>query len=101
MEIREAGASNVFTTATLEVAQVNVIRRRFPWLSVLVPTDAWMLGPAHKRLGELYEARGDNARAVSHYTAFVNLWKRADPDLQPRVAEVRTRLERLRRALPR
>jgi len=66
-----------------------------------VEVDAWMLGPAHKRLGELYEARGDNARAVSHYTAFVNLWKRADPDLQPKVAEVRTRLDRLQRTLPR
>lgn len=66
-----------------------------------VEVDAWMLGPAHKRLGELYEARNDNTRAVSHYTAFVNLWKRADPDLQGKVAEVRTRLDRLQRTLSR
>ena len=66
-----------------------------------VEVDAWMLAPAHKRLGELYEARNDNTRAVSHYTAFVNLWKRADPDLQGKVAEVRTRLDRLQRTLPR
>jgi eukaryotic-like serine/threonine-protein kinase len=63
--------------------------------------DEWMLAPAHKRLGELYEAKGDAAKAASHYAAFVELWKRADPDLQPKVAEVRARLERLRRALPR
>ncbi|MDB4883480.1 MAG: protein kinase [Gemmatimonadetes bacterium] len=63
--------------------------------------DEWMLAPAHKRLGELYEARGDNARAVSHYTAFVNLWRRADPELQPKVVAVRTRMERLLRTLPR
>ena len=66
-----------------------------------VEVDAWMLAPAHKRLGELYEARNDNARAVAHYTSFMNLWKRADPDLQPKVAEVRARLDRLRRTLPR
>jgi tetratricopeptide (TPR) repeat protein len=63
--------------------------------------DQWMLAPTHKRLGELYEAKGDNARAVSHYARFVELWKRADPDLQPKVAEVRARLERLNRTLPR
>ena len=59
-----------------------------------------MLGPAHKRLGELYEAKGNDAKAVAHYAAFVWLWERADPDLQPKVAEVRARLERLRRTLP-
>jgi tetratricopeptide (TPR) repeat protein len=62
--------------------------------------DSWALAPFHKRLGELYEARGDVKRAAAHYAAFVELWKRADPDLQPKVAEVRVRLERLRRAVP-
>ena len=59
-----------------------------------------MMAPAHKRLGELYEAKGDARRAAEHYSAFVELWKRADPDLQPKVAQVRTRLAALRRALP-
>jgi tetratricopeptide (TPR) repeat protein len=63
--------------------------------------DTWLLAPAHKRLGELYEARGDAKKAAEHYAAFVELWKRADPDLQPKVAEARTRLERVRRTLPR
>jgi len=63
--------------------------------------DRWFLAPTHKRLGELYEAKGDNARAVSHYTAFVNLWEHADPDMQPKVAEARTRMERLLKTLPR
>ena len=63
--------------------------------------DRWLLAPTHKRLGELYEAKGDNARAVSHYTEFVRLWERADPDMQPKVAEVRARLERLLKTLPR
>ncbi|MEP6691090.1 MAG: hypothetical protein ABJD07_08025, partial [Gemmatimonadaceae bacterium] len=64
-----------------------------------INVDTWMLGPAHKRLGELYEARGDAKRAAEHYAAFVDLWKRADPELQPKVAEARTALERVRRKL--
>ena len=48
-----------------------------------------------RRLGELYEAKGDIPRAVGHYREFVSLWARADPPMQPRVAEVRRRLARL------
>ncbi|MEO7458065.1 MAG: protein kinase [Gemmatimonadaceae bacterium] len=66
-----------------------------------INVDSWFLAPAHKRLGELYEAKGDMKRAVEHYATFVDLWKRADPELQPKAAEVRTRIERLRRTLPR
>ena len=65
-----------------------------------IQIDAVMLAPIHKRLGELYEAKGDAKRAAEHYATFVEMWKRADPDLQPKVAEGRTRLERIRRALP-
>lgn len=48
-----------------------------------------------RRLGELYEAKGDRARAAAHYNAFVDLWKGADPDLQPQVADVRKRIARI------
>ena len=54
------------------------------------------LGPALKRLGELYEAKGDRAKAAAYYQRFIELWKGADPELQPHVAEVRRRLIRLR-----
>jgi tetratricopeptide (TPR) repeat protein len=53
------------------------------------------LAGAYKRLGELYEARGDKQKAASYYTKFVELWKDADPELQPKVAEVKRRLARL------
>jgi eukaryotic-like serine/threonine-protein kinase len=52
---------------------------------------------AHKRAGELYETKGDTARAESNYAAFIELWKDADPELQPKVREVRERLTRLGR----
>jgi len=51
----------------------------------------------HKRLGELYEARGETAKAESHYAKFIELWKDADPELQPKVREVRERLAAMRR----
>lgn len=53
------------------------------------------LAPTYRRLGELYEERGDVARAKAYYGRFVDLWKDADPDLQPIVRDVRARLARL------
>jgi eukaryotic-like serine/threonine-protein kinase len=57
--------------------------------------DAIVLAGIHKRLGELYEAKGDREKAASHYAAFIALWKNADPELQPQVEDVRRRLARL------
>lgn len=53
-------------------------------------------GPVLRRLGELYEAAGDTARAIDRYERFVRLWRRADPALQPQVTDVRLRIARLR-----
>jgi tetratricopeptide (TPR) repeat protein len=53
------------------------------------------LAPSYKRLGELYEAKGDRKKAADYYNRFVNLWKNADPELQAGVKEVRARLGRL------
>jgi eukaryotic-like serine/threonine-protein kinase len=53
------------------------------------------LGPTYRRLGELYEARGDRVRARNYYGRFVDLWKDADPELQPLVKDVRARIIRL------
>jgi len=60
-------------------------------------TDGYFLAGAHKRLGELYDARGDRARAISHYSRFVDLWKNADAELQPLVRTARERLATLQR----
>ncbi|HET7040360.1 MAG TPA: tetratricopeptide repeat protein, partial [Gemmatimonadales bacterium] len=50
---------------------------------------------AYKRLGELYEARGDRQRAVDWYARFTDVWAKADPALQPVVEDVRRRIQRL------
>ena len=46
---------------------------------------------AHERLGEVYEAMGENAKAAEHYARFAELWADADADLQPRVRHARER----------
>ncbi|HEY6807616.1 MAG TPA: tetratricopeptide repeat protein, partial [Gemmatimonadales bacterium] len=58
-------------------------------------TDSYALAATYKRLGELYEARGDRVRARNYYGRFVDLWKNADPELQPLVRDVRERIVRL------
>ena len=63
--------------------------------------DAIFLPGMHKRLGELYEAKGETQKAISHYTAFIDLWKNADKELQPKVSEARTRLAALQKTVAR
>jgi tetratricopeptide (TPR) repeat protein len=48
-----------------------------------------------RRLGELYEARGDRTKAADYYGRLLKLWSSADPDLQPIVQDVTGRLEKL------
>ena len=50
---------------------------------------------AYRRLGELYEEKGDRAKAAEWYQKFVDLWRNADPELQPVVADVKQRLARV------
>jgi tetratricopeptide (TPR) repeat protein len=52
---------------------------------------------SEKRLGELYEAKGDRANAIKHLTKFVRLWKHADPELQPAVRDAQQRIARLQK----
>ena len=68
-----------------------------PQLSRMAP-DAQYAAGFHRRLGELYEAKGDARDALAHYQKFVDLWKNADAELQPKVAEIRARVSRLTKA---
>ncbi len=60
--------------------------------------DGYFLAGSFKRLGELYEGKGDSKNAISNFQRFIDLWKDADPELQPKVREVRDRLARLQRS---
>jgi tetratricopeptide (TPR) repeat protein len=50
---------------------------------------------SYRRLGELYETRGDREKALQWYGKFVDTWRDADPDLQPRVKDVQKRIGEL------
>jgi hypothetical protein len=70
--------------------------RRTPWGSrPRVGPDLTIRALALEAVGKIYELRGDTAKAVEAYRDFVERWKNADPELQPRVTEARRRLEAL------
>jgi tetratricopeptide (TPR) repeat protein len=50
---------------------------------------------AHERLGSLYLQVGDTVAAARHLAEFIELWKDADPELQPRVEAARRLLAQL------
>jgi hypothetical protein len=77
-----------------------------PALLNRVGSSQFFLAGSYKRLGELWEAKGNREKAAHYYALFIDLWKNADADLQPKVAEARKRLARLsdteaKRASPR
>jgi tetratricopeptide (TPR) repeat protein len=57
--------------------------------------DAYTLPQVRRQLGALYEARGERAKAAEQYTAFLDFWRGADPELQPQVRDVKERLANL------
>jgi eukaryotic-like serine/threonine-protein kinase len=65
---------------------------RAPWQRRF-ETDAVELGFAMKRLGELYQQQNDDAKAAEQYTALLQLWRAADAELGPLLADVRRRLD--------
>ncbi len=53
------------------------------------------LAAAYQQMGELYEAKGDRAKARDYYAKLLELWKTADPELQPIVKDTKERVARL------
>jgi tetratricopeptide (TPR) repeat protein len=47
------------------------------------------------RQAEIYGAMGEPAKAVEQYARFVDMWRDADPELQPIVAEATEAVKRL------
>ncbi|NNE34449.1 MAG: protein kinase [Rhodothermales bacterium] len=61
----------------------------------LLTDDRHVLGPTYRKLGELYEARGETDKALEYYVKLAELWKDADAELQPIVDEVLRRIDQL------
>jgi len=59
------------------------------------PQELAYRAPLHFELGQLLERMGQGSQAAAHYEKGLAIWRRADPALAPRIAEIRTRLEHL------
>lgn len=59
------------------------------------------LPAALRRLGELHDARNHRAQALHYYGKLVDLWRDADPELQPLVRQFRQRMPELAGEPPR
>ena len=57
--------------------------------------DSTELGRTLERLAELHDAAGNWEKAAEYYARFVELWKDADPELQPRVDAAQARLDEI------
>jgi len=53
------------------------------------------LPASYIRLGEIYEAQGNREKALEYYGRLLDLWKDADPILQPKIRDIRDRVGRL------
>ena len=63
------------------------------WLAGVVLPD---LAPTYLRLGELFDQKGNRERAREFYGLFADLYRNADPEVQPRVRQVRERIVALK-----
>ncbi len=57
--------------------------------------DDTVLGSTLERLGQLYDEAGDREKAAEYYARFVELWRDADPELQPRVEAAQRRIDEI------
>jgi eukaryotic-like serine/threonine-protein kinase len=92
----DAQLAMAFERVSLPDSAIAAFERSLAWPPLVTPyADQYYRAYSHQRLGELYEARGDLPKAIAHSSRFVELWKNADPELQPRVAKARQQLARL------
>jgi tetratricopeptide (TPR) repeat protein len=77
------------------IANFELYLRTSFWLKSQQILDPLNVPLIRERLGQLYEAKGNPAKAAENYRAFIELWKNADPELQPRVKAAKDRLAKL------
>jgi len=95
-DCREAQIGAAFDRAGMADSAIVAYEKYVAMTNFLkVVYDATFLPGTLKRLSELYEQKGDAAKAIAYGRRFIELWKDADPELQPQVTEMRSRVARL------
>jgi tetratricopeptide (TPR) repeat protein len=90
--------ARAFDGATMPDSAIAMYERYLAtpfWVKYALPLDPVRVPAIHERLGQLYEAQGNAGKSAEHYQKFIELWKNADPELQPRVTAARERLKKL------
>jgi len=93
----EAPMAEAFARAGMPDSALAIYERwagRGEWLWEYGVANFWQ-PVAWFQMGELYEAKGDKARALEYYGKFTDIWRNADPELQPKVAEAKRRIAAL------
>ena len=57
--------------------------------------DLVYLAPSRLEAATIYERQGNRTSALAAYRAFIDLWRDADPDLEPQVTRARARVAAL------
>jgi DNA-binding SARP family transcriptional activator/TolB-like protein len=100
-ELIETGDSPIYSHIHERFARAELLyelgrqEEALPWYRSLT-YDLLYTAPAHFRLAQIYQARGDRQKAIEHYTSFIGLFREGDPMLQPIVQQAESALARLR-----
>jgi tetratricopeptide (TPR) repeat protein len=87
----EAAAGRLDVAAANYDSLTSSLRMNWTEVSLYGP----LLPLAHERAANAYLELGDTARAAKHLAAFIDCWRDADPELQPRVESANRLLQRL------
>jgi len=77
-----------------QAGDLDVATRRLS--ETVGPIGVMFRAEAEELRGQIAEQRGDTTAAIRAYRNFIELWKDADPELQPRITAARAAIERLR-----
>jgi len=91
----EAGMADSAIAAYAEYRKTPFGGRKWTGQDIGIPA------PLLERMARMFLSKSDTTRAAEFLAQFVERWKSADPDLQPRVAAAREKLRRMQLDAPR
>jgi tetratricopeptide (TPR) repeat protein len=78
-----------------EQGQYPAALRIYEILGEVSPFEIALVAPAQLRMAEIHDRRGERAEAIRYFRRFVEMWKNADPEVQPQVRRARERIREL------